>query len=220
MLNFHNVKMWFFKMFSRREYSIYQLLSSTPYVFEHRTFCCCMCTKSDDNFMCLNDWLTTDPEWAVRISVVNSMMKVYSDIHQMGIYHVDIKPDHIFVSNDARVRIIDFNYSVLKGSSSNDPSWTLPYIAPEIHKKTIDWEKWDLFVLGLIVIYILTGQEYSTPDYYFGDHDIRRLIKFLRKDLKYLVRDIMDKTQNSYCVDISYLLRMNPTDRRLVIHTI
>jgi serine/threonine protein kinase len=176
-----------------------------------------MFTRSHPDFLCLHDWLATNPDWTTRIFVVNSIMTMYSDIHRMGIYHVDIKPDHIFVGNDARVRIIDFNYSVIKGVYKN-PSWTLPYIAPEINKKTIDWEKWDLFVLGLIMIYILTGQEYSTSDYYFDDHSIRRLTHCFKEDLRYWVQEIMEKTKNYDCVDISFLLRINPTDRRMVIH--
>lgn len=162
--------------------------------------------------MCLDDWLASNPDWTTRILAVNSIITMYTDIHQMGICHVDIKPDHIFVAKDGvRVRIIDFNYSVVKGMYEN-PSWTLPYIAPEIQNKNIDWEKWDLFVLGLIMIYILTGYEYSTSD------SVWRLIHCFKKELKHWIQDIMEKTKYDHCVDISFLLRINPADRHVIIH--
>lgn len=93
--------------------------------------------------------------------------------HERGIVHGDLKPANIMVSDEGRVKILDFGLArpVAKTPEAGvadlptrsvsvevGVSGTLPYVAPEqIQGKSID-HRADLFTLGIIFYEMLTGR--------------------------------------------------------------
>ena len=93
--------------------------------------------------------------------------------HERGIIHGDLKPANIMVSDEGRVKILDFGLArpVAKSPGAGlaelptrsvsfeaGISGTLPYLAPEqIQRKAID-HRADLFSLGIIFYEMLTGR--------------------------------------------------------------
>ncbi len=93
--------------------------------------------------------------------------------HERGIVHGDLKPANIMVSNEGRVKILDFGLARPAARPPGDGladlptrsvsleagiSGTLPYLAPEqIQGKEID-HRADLFSLGIIFQEMLTGR--------------------------------------------------------------
>jgi eukaryotic-like serine/threonine-protein kinase len=99
-------------------------------------------------------------DWAVQIA------RGLAAAHEKGILHRDLKPENLFVTDDGRVKILDFgiakltlplstgpeaNTAVATGTEAGTLLGTVGYMAPEqLRAQPVD-ERADLFSLGCVL---------------------------------------------------------------------
>jgi len=107
-------------------------------------------------------------DWTVQIA------RGLAAAHEKGILHRDLKPENLFVTDDGRVKILDFgiakltlplgppgrdvNTAVPTGTEAGTILGTAGYMAPEqLRAQPVD-ERADLFSLGCVLYELLSGK--------------------------------------------------------------
>lgn len=100
-----------------------------------------------------------------RITLFLRALEVVDHVHQLGILHADLKPQHLLVDAQAQVNLLDFGAarrleeSPLQLHRPTGPSACTPnYAAPEQIAGGMLGQSTDVYALGVILFEMLTGR--------------------------------------------------------------
>ena len=104
---------------------------------------------------------------ADTVEIVKQTARALARAHMIGVIHRDVKPDNIFLTKDARGRILvklfDFGIAVTADPhgtyAHSQLAGTPEYMAPEVLLGSDDFDaRADLYALGVVAFECLTGQ--------------------------------------------------------------
>jgi serine/threonine-protein kinase len=112
--------------------------------------------------------------WRQAIEIGLDIAEGLASAHSHGIVHRDLKPENVFLTNDGRVKILDFGLARAEPKKSNRNSDTSPtlqtptesgivmgtvgYMSPEQARGRRVDERTDIFSLGCILYEMVTGR--------------------------------------------------------------
>lgn len=105
----------------------------------------------------------TKQERILNESVIKNIIKQVAEaikyLHDNGIVHRDIKPENILIDEFGKVKICDFGFSefCIPGEEINGSLGTLLYSAPEVLRHEKYNHKVDVWSLGIILYFLVTG---------------------------------------------------------------
>jgi len=79
-------------------------------------------------------------------------------MHRRGVYHGDLKPSNIMLTEDGHVKLIDFGTACIKGEDKNRVQGTHQYMAPESATDRVVDERTDIYNLGATMYRMFTGR--------------------------------------------------------------
>jgi len=113
----------------------------------------------------LNNFLSSQKTLLSEDKIKKIILQIASGInylHHFGIIHRDLKPENIMMSDKTQnsiIKIVDFGLSKVLGifEKSDEAYGTLAYAAPEVIKKTAYNKTVDIWSLGVILYFIMSG---------------------------------------------------------------
>lgn len=97
------------------------------------------------------------------VSYAIRLVKAVAVLHRLNILHRDIKPDNIHISEDGKLRVLDFGVAYCEGlysaaeSGSSNPG-TPSYMAPELLEGEFATAQTDLYAVGVTLYQLLTNR--------------------------------------------------------------
>ncbi|MCA9494836.1 MAG: serine/threonine-protein kinase PknK, partial [Myxococcales bacterium] len=111
---------------------------------------------------------TTGPvaDDAAARRLVARLADAVARMHDVGLWHLDLKPANVLVSADDEVHVLDFGLSASVGSLAPDQViGTLAYLPPEAFTDGDYGPPTDSFAIGVMIYEALTGQSpFATSD--------------------------------------------------------
>jgi tRNA A-37 threonylcarbamoyl transferase component Bud32 len=105
----------------------------------------------------------TRPEAAQAVAIIADVAVALGHAHRLGVYHQDVKPDNILIEDGGRAKLIDFGVAWFRPAwgGGSDPhgctAGTLGYFSPEQASDGEVTARTDLFALGGVLYFLLTG---------------------------------------------------------------
>lgn len=111
-------------------------------------------------------------EEARAVWVVSSICETLSGLHSLGIIHRDVKPEHLILTPEGKIYLIDLDAAMqLAPEKKSDTRLlgTATYAAPEQFGLTRSDRRTDIFAVGILLNILLTGAHPTVKQYRSGD---------------------------------------------------
>jgi serine/threonine protein kinase len=108
--------------------------------------------------------------WREVVEIGTRVAKALHDIHRQHVIHLDVKPSNIMFRDTGEAVLIDYGFARhehlpdLLAEEFREPFGTTPYMAPEQVLQDRSDPRSDLFALGVMLYFLVTGQRpFGTP---------------------------------------------------------
>ncbi|MFY0583987.1 serine/threonine-protein kinase [Cystobacter fuscus] len=104
------------------------------------------------------------PDLRRALEILDAIAAGLSHAHERHIVHRDLKPSNVFISNEGKVKLLDFGLAhlLVSGTSSSPlmPTAGSPaYMAPEQWRGAPQDERTDIWAAGMVLYEMLTGKQ-------------------------------------------------------------
>jgi serine/threonine-protein kinase len=127
------------------------------------------------------------------IELITKLLDVLHYCHERGVYHRDIKPENLLLGSDGRLKIIDFGIAGMEGAPRvtyrgfSGLMGTPEYMSPEQIKGERGGPQSDIYAVGCLMYYLLTGNPPFT-----GDNPLTIMYQHMTADIKPLTNICQD----------------------------
>lgn len=157
----------------------------------------------------LKDRLPVFPEAACL--VLYEIAEGLRQAHAAGVLHRDIKPENIIISKDGRLKLVDFGIAHVQGLETMTMTGALvgspSYMAPEMLDGKRATFRTDIFSLGILFYYMLTGQ---LP---FRGETTVQVLKRISEGVYDPVRKANPRVGSEIGSLVDRMLKLDPNDR-------
>lgn len=94
--------------------------------------------------------------------IIEALVSALDTVHQNSIYHLDIKPENILITDRRQLKLIDFGAARQGFSSRTTRAYSPSYAAPEVIAGNDISGASDLFELGMVLYEMLVGEAAPT----------------------------------------------------------
>jgi eukaryotic-like serine/threonine-protein kinase len=108
----------------------------------------------------LDAWIAEQPPLVKRLRIFERICEPVAFAHSRGVIHRDIKPENVMVGGFGEVLVMDWGLALRKGEPVpvRAIAGTPGYMAPEQRRDGIISERSDVYSLGVLLAFMLTGQ--------------------------------------------------------------
>jgi serine/threonine protein kinase len=157
------------------------------------------------------DKLFTDPgrmDEARALEVAIDVAQGLKAVFNVGLIHGDIKPSNVLLDKEGIAKLVDFGISRFHGSVSNQPIFGTPrYVAPEVALHRDGDHRGDIFSLGVMLFFALTGEH---P---FSGRNNKEIVMARLENPAPSVRDIRIDLHMDTSLVVERMLKTNPDER-------
>ncbi|MCZ6638350.1 MAG: protein kinase [Candidatus Dadabacteria bacterium] len=150
-----------------------------------------------------------DIEESIRIAT--QIAEGLDAAHNKEVVHRDIKSSNIMITNDGKVKIMDFGLAKIKGGSEvtkiGSTIGTVAYMSPEQAKGEVVDVKTDIWSLGVVLFEMLTGELPFT-----GDYD-QSIIYSILNDKPHALEQMRDDVPDKLAYIINKCLKKDSSER-------
>lgn len=114
-------------------------------------------------------------------AIAKEIILALMQIHNMGIIHKDLKPSNLIVGEDHKIYVIDFGVAEFAEQKQRDSTIFVSraFSAPELYRKEEISFQADVYSVGAIFYYLLTGKMLQSADERLYEDKIMPLSDFV-----------------------------------------